>query len=381
MDLSFHLGALAAATGPALFDIRAAEFGSVDPEWWNQAALRDPQARVQQSYQGALIRHDIEGIRPIFLSAHQGEEVVGQLLVYQGFIHPDLLQWCQPLLRTQLCRNSWGVYRWMGGPLVPEAGNYSAVLRQFLEYLDQRARTEGIMAIRDATPAFYRRGAGQTEEAGIFAECGFVRRELATMVLNLDDDEDSLWRGLARDARQKVQKAERLGIKVVEADSEEGIRRYYAVRQENSRRAGVRCPHLKGILAALPVYIAQGMGKVFLTEHEGRILSGQMLVVFNGYIQLAGICQSDYAWSQGLPANDLMQWHVIRWGHEQGCRSVDWSGYTLDPTTEKERGINVFKSKWGGQVLPYGVYDKIYGRRREQVLQWVKRTAKHWGAK
>jgi hypothetical protein len=369
------------SSAPPEYAIRVAEFGNADPLAWNQAALQDPQARVQQSYEGALIRQRTEGIRPLFLSAYQGQELAGQLLLYQGFIHPDLLQWCQPLLRTRLCRNWGGVYRWIGGPLVRRESDYAAVLRQFLAYLDRHAAAEGIFAIRDATPPFYRPRAGQGEEQGIFAACGFSRREQATVVLGLDGDLEHLWRGLSRDARQKVQKAERLGIRVIEAEGEAGIRRYYAVRQENSRRTGVRCPHLKGILAAGPVYLARGMGKVLLTEYQGRILSGQMLVHFNGYIQLAGICLSDFAWEQGLPANDAMQWHIIRWGHEQGCRSVDWSGYTPEPQTDKERGINAFKGKWGGQVLRYGVYDKVYGRRREEALQWLKKTAKGRGLK
>ncbi|MBM3278753.1 MAG: GNAT family N-acetyltransferase [Candidatus Handelsmanbacteria bacterium] len=365
----------------AVPQIRAREFPQIDAGQWNDAALRDRQARVQQSFQGAAIRHGAEGIRPLFLTAHLDQQVVGQLLLSQGFVHPDLLQWCEPLLRTRLCRNWWGVYRWIGGPLVAEEDAYPAVLRQMLHYLDLRARDEGILAICDATPGFHSPHLAAEEEAAIFADLGFTRREQATMVLDLGPDLDSLWRGLSRDARQKVQKAERLGIRVVEAHTEEGIRRYYSVRRENSRRNGVRCPHLKGILAAGPVYLAHDMGKVFLTEYEGRVLSGQMLVHFNGYVQLAGICLSDYAWEQGLPANDLMQWHLIRWGRESGKRSVDWSGYTPDPTTDKERGINTFKGKWGGRVIRYGVYDKVYGPRREAAMQWVKDLAKGKGRK
>jgi hypothetical protein len=57
------------SSAPPEYAIRVAEFGNADPLAWNQAALQDPQARVQQSYEGALIRQRTEGIRPLFISA------------------------------------------------------------------------------------------------------------------------------------------------------------------------------------------------------------------------------------------------------------------------------------------------------------------------
>lgn len=370
----------AAGRGRALpLEVQAAEMKEVDAARWNAEISQVAEARIQQSFQGAQIRCSLDGVRPLFLSVRRDGQLAGQLLLYHGFIHPELLQWCRPLLRTRTCRQWWGVYRWWGGPLIHDKSRYGEVLRALLQHIDSRAREEEIFAIKDAMPPFYEPDFDGRLVDEIYEEFGFAKREMATIVLELGAELETLWKKLSRDARQKVGKAERLGIRIVEADTEEGLRRYYAVRLENSRRNNVRGPHLDGILAARPIYIEKGLGKVFLAEYQGLIVSGQMLVVLNGNIHLAGICQSDYACAQGLPANDLMQWHIIQWGHAQGCRRIDWAGYTPDPHTDKERGINNFKAKWGGTVIPYRVYNKIYGERRHRSLTWFKDKARVWG--
>ena len=56
----------------------------------------------------------------------------------------------------------------------------------------------------------------------------------------------------------------------------------------------------------------------------------------------------------------------------RGKRRIDWAGYTPEPKSEKEKGINRFKEKWGGQVIRYNVYDKIIASKRFMGLDWVK---------
>ena len=51
--------------------------------------------------------------------------------------------------------------------------------------------------------------------------------------------------------------------------------------------------------------------------------------------------------------NDLMQWHMIKWGREQGCSTLDLSGIEPFPSSPKMRSIYEFKSKWGGKQIDY----------------------------
>ena len=339
---------------------------------WNRAIEAAPEARIQQTWQAARIRRELEGCRPLFLQVRRGGEVAGQLLVSRGFIHPDLLQWCRPLLRTPWARSTLGVYRWFGGPIVLERPSYGEILRLFLAAVEERAVRDGVFAIQDAAPAFYDPHMDADLVDGIFQEFRYAGQERATIALELDGDLEAAWKNLNREARQKVNKARKQGIRIFAAETDEQLRQYYQVRRETARRNGVRPPHIDSVLAARPIYMAEGMAGVFLAEHDGQIASGQMLAVFNGNVHLGGVCYSDYAQSHNLNANDLMQWHVIEWAMARQCRRIDWAGYTLEPSTAKESGINRFKSKWGGTVLPYRSYSRVYGQKRQQVLDWLR---------
>ena len=354
---------------------------TVDPARWNEAVGQVPEARIQQSFQGAEVRRETEGIASYFLTAQCAETTVCNLCLFHGFIHPDLVPWRRSLLRTSFMRKLMGVYRWFGGPLIYNKERYDEILQGFLDCVDEMARRDGIVAIQGVTVPFYEKGMDAERIEQIYASRGYVRQGEATIVLDLDGDLDTLWTKMHKDARQKVRKAEKQGVEVREADAIEQWYDYYDIRIENTRRAGVRTPHIDVIVGTEPIYGPHGMGKVFLAYCDGRAVAGQMVVIFNGNIQLAGICSSDYAREKKLAANDLLQWRIIEWAHAQGHRLIDWSGYNLEPKDEKQEGINRFKAKWGGCIVPYASFSKVHGYRKYQILAWCKEKAKSLGFK
>ena len=348
------------------------ELSNPTAEEWNGVIGEAPEARIQQTWEAARIRQELEGCKPLFLQARQGSEVAGQLMVSRGFIHPDLLQWCRPLLRAPGARSALGVYRWFGGPVVLDKAHYGEILRLLLAAVAERAARDRVLAIQDVAPAFYDPHMDADLVDEIFRELGFVGQDRATIALELDGDLEGAWKNLNREARQKVNKARKQDIRIFAAETDEHLRQYYQVRVETARRNGVRPPHLDSVLGARPIYMAADMAAVFLAEHDGQIASGQMLSVFNGNVHLGGVCYSDYAQSHNLNANDLMQWHVVEWATARACRRIDWAGYTPEPATPKEAGINRFKAKWGGTVLPYRSYTRTCGAKRQRVIGWLR---------
>jgi hypothetical protein len=356
--------------------IRRASLEEVDAEAWNKALCTAPEARIQQTVQGAQIRWQMDGQQPYFLSAERGGCQVGQLFLHRGFVHPDVMQWARPLLKSPVLHRIWGVLNWFGGPIIHARDDKAEILRAFLHEVENLIACNGVAAVRNATPAFYGLEVDGPAVDALYGEFGYRQRERATIVLEIDGDEEALWDGLSKEARQKVRKAERQGVEVVQDDTVEGLQRYYAVRLENAHRNGLRPPSRESILAAEPIYMRDGMCKLFLAQCEGEVLAGQMLVAFNGNVQLAGICYSDRARQLRLPVNDMLQWEVIKWALHTGQRRVDWSGYTPQPCTDKEIGINRFKEKWGGGVVNYRVYDKVLAPKRFTALSWLKAQAR-----
>ncbi len=356
--------------------VECASLESITDQSWNTALAAAPEARVQQTVQGAQIRWEMDAQHPYFLRAQQAGEVVGQLYLQRGFVHPDLVHWAPHWLKTALLNRLWGVLSWFGGPVIFATDNYDEILRALLKEVDAVVRRYGVTAVKGVTPAFY---GGEIDWALIdsaFADYDYSMRERATIVLDIDGDLEELWAGLTKEARQKVRKAERQRVEIVEDNTVDGLNRYYAVRVENARRNGLRPPAKEAIIAAESIYMKHGLAKLFLAMHEGHVVAGQQLVVFNGNIQLAGICYSDRARELRLAGNDLLQWEIIKWAHAMGHHRIDWAGLTLEPTNEKEVGINRFKEKWGGQIVRYHSYDKIIAKRRFAALNWLKDQAR-----
>jgi lipid II:glycine glycyltransferase (peptidoglycan interpeptide bridge formation enzyme) len=302
--------------------------------------------------------------------------MVGQLFLHRGFVHPDMMQWARPMLKSHILHRLWGVLSWYGGPVIYNTDNYEAILRAFLSEVDHLINLNGITAVKDIVPSFYAEDINWQLIDSVYSDFGYQSRERATIVLDLAHDLEKIWAGLSKEARQKVRKAGKMNVEVVEENSAEGLNRYYDVRLENASRNGLRPPSRESVLAVEPIYMHDGISKLFLAKHEGHTVAGQMLVVFNGNIQLSGICYSDRARQLRLPVNDLLQWEVIKWAKAEGHCRIDWAGFTPNPSTEKELGINRFKKKWGGKVVHYHTYDKILAYKRFAGLNWLKKQAR-----
>ena len=350
----------------------------VPPEDWNQAALRLPEARLQQTVEAAALRRSDQGARSLFVRAFRGEGLLGQLFVSHAFVNPETMTHCPRLLSSGWPRAAMGVYRWFGGPLVFAKADYPEVVCSILARVTYLAAEDGVMAIQDVAPPFYDQCMDRQQMDAIFREFGFQGERRATIVLELDAGIEDLWKNLAREGRQKVNKGRKQGISIVEADDEARLRQYCQVRIENARRSGIRAPRPESVLEAVSQYREAGMVKVFLAEFDGEVTSGQMLNIFNGNIQLGGICYSDHARRNGLHANDLMQWHVVEWASGNGYRRIDWAGYTPGSTSEREAGINRFKAKWGGTVTEYDVYSKVTAPARHWAWSRAKSLARRF---
>ncbi|HSQ17181.1 MAG TPA: GNAT family N-acetyltransferase, partial [Anaerolineales bacterium] len=58
----------------------------------------------------------------------------------------------------------------------------------------------------------------------------------------------------------------------------------------------------------------------------------------------------DRAFTRFTPT-ELLTWHILKWGAENGYRTYDFGGAGAP---EKKFGVRDFKSKFGGQLVCYG---------------------------
>jgi hypothetical protein len=313
-------------------------------------------------------------IRAHLLRARGKNGPLGWLMALEGFIYQPFLA-RRRLLKflTAPLRGMFGSLSWNYGPVLAGGESAAGVLRKLLEKVDEIAHVTGIALVREALPPALGFGLSPQETVGVFEQCGYLAIPAATVLLDLESKSlGQLWDGLTKDARRTVRKAREQGVTVIEATEEEHFEAYYEIRRQTASRNGLQIPSLnyfREIRHSFPREIY----KIFLGQQAGRWVSGQGAGVFNGNFILGGVCYSDYARENSLYGTDLLQWHVIESAKNSSANYVDWAGYFINSGTSHQKGINHFKLKWGGEVVTYHKYRKIYSPVKCRLLELARK--------
>lgn len=185
-----------------------------------------------------------------------------------------------------------------------------------------------------------------------FAAAGFEYK--AHLNFHVDcRDKEAMWERLSENRRRQVRKAQA----TVECLTNEGIselevREWYVILAE-LYRTKVKTP-LWPVEFFLEAY-RQGVGKFLLVKHEGRIIGGNMVVVWKPEEKLGTV----YEWFEcGLNAKYKEQypsvmatWAGITLAHETGCARYDMMG-AGEPGVPY--GVRDFKSEFGGELVEHG---------------------------
>ncbi len=265
-------------------------------------------------------------------------------------------------------------FNWYGGPVFSSAEPAAGLLGALLDTVDKLARRRGVFSVQRALPPVYLPESGREIYRQAFKTAGYDCSPVATVLLRLEGSSlDELRSRLHKDVRRTVRKAGEQGVTIEEVRAEETMADFERIRAETALRGGFRAPEPEHYVKLLRHYPA-GYMRFFIARHQGRPVSTQILAVYNRNYVLCGVSTSDYAINNKIHANDLMQWHLIRTAHAEGASYLDWAGYSLNPSNAHQQGINRYKLKWGGEILEYDSYSKVYSPLKRRLITLARRT-------
>lgn len=141
-----------------------------------------------------------------------------------------------------------------------------------------------------------------------------------------------------------VGKAEKLGVRVRTAETEEDLMQWYDLYL-GTMRWHVSIPRPYRFIASLwELLRPRGLMRLLLAEHcqagRRRLLSGYLLLMYGSTVHcyLNGRRAEDL----GLHPNDVLQWRAIHDASAEGFRR-----YNFLETQDQQRGLAEFKAKWG----------------------------------
>ena len=167
----------------------------------------------------------------------------------------------------------------------------------------------------------------------------------SSRLIHLERPSEDIWNDVHRKARQSVNKAKRLGVRVVESDGTR-LADFYRVHAGTAERAHF-IPRAESSFREMWSALApNGMARLFFAEkmETGEAVATLFLVTCGSRaFDLYGGTTSE---GDGLRANYVLKWEVIERAREAGAKEYDLWGLPRE-------GIAQFKSAWGGEEVHY----------------------------
>jgi len=180
---------------------------------------------------------------------------------------------------------------------------------------------------------------------------------------------DELWRThLEHACRKKIKQAERAGVRIITASSDDHIREFYRVYRHTMERNQAEESYYLSyeFFRAFRDELPEN-SRFVLAEYRDRIV-GVTLCLYDGSDAFCLFGGADSAFNHVRPTNAVF-WDLIRWAHEAGKkRLVLGAGYRLND------GIFRFKAGFSRLRQPFFVYKRVHLERDYALLEERHRT-------
>jgi serine/alanine adding enzyme len=184
---------------------------------------------------------------------------------------------------------------------------------------------------------------------------GYAHERHLNYLIRLDRSEADLWAALSRSARQRIRSGERKGVEVeavaaaAGAWATDGTGEAYRLLEAVYHRARVPLVDRSLFDAAISVLGPRGLCRLVVAR-LGRDVIGARFVLLHGGRMIDWYAGSDRSFAAFSP-NEVLVWHVLRWGREQGFDLFDFGGAGRP---DEHYGPREFKAKFGGELVDLG---------------------------
>jgi len=177
-----------------------------------------------------------------------------------------------------------------------------------------------------------------------FKWTGYEVEPLYTYMVDLSGGIENVWKGLRKELRRNINKAQVEGVTIEEGFIEdlhyidEALTRRFE-EQGESRKSYK--PYLSELYNSFhPHHL-----KIFVAKYKGERITGQIVVCHKDRVSLwAGSPKTSFL--RGTP-NDLLQWEIIKWACEEGYKRVEIMDAGDDPR------LRHFKAKFNPELVPW----------------------------
>jgi serine/alanine adding enzyme len=202
-------------------------------------------------------------------------------------------------------------------------------------------------------------------EQVVLERCGYRYLEYLNYLVDVTQPIETLWTGLHKSAQRAIRHCQRRGLEVREVDAASAVDQLYPLLKLSYAHSGVPLADRSLFESAARELHPQGEIKFFAIFNGSVPVAMDAMLLFKKrmYLWYGGLTRS----IEGSPCS-LLRWQELCWGHENGYELCD-SGGAGWPNIPY--GVRDFKRKFGGQLVQYGRYRKVYSSWKLALAEQV----------
>lgn len=175
-------------------------------------------------------------------------------------------------------------------------------------------------------------------------------------LITLNRSLEDVWGDVDKYRRKNINRATKKGLHVEEITEKSSIPIFYDLLVQNYTEKKQPLEDISNFEAIFEILVPKGMAKFFVAKFNDEYAASRLVLIYKGVI---------YDWYTGaskkylsLYPNDLLVWHILKWGTENGFHTFDFGGGGT-PEQASEGWVE-FKKRFGGRSISYGRYTKIH---------------------
>ena len=325
------------------------EIGNLDIKKWSNFVNNHPHGNIFQTPEIYEVYQNTKNYEPVFLAVVNGKgEVAGTLL---AVIQKEYSSVLGNFTARSIIH---------GGPLIKD--DDPAVLDFILKEYDKIIKKK---AIYSQFRNFWDWG----EKKTIFHKHGNEYLEHLNFIVDCQNT-DHINKRFSKSKLRQIKKSKKEGAKIIEPQNIEQVSQFYDVLKHLYKKK-VKKP-LPDWSLFEKFYYRKDIGRYFLIEYKSQIIGGIMCPFFNKKVIYEWfVCGLDGKY-KGIYPSVLATWAAIDYANLNNIDVFDFMGAGKP---DQDYGVRDFKSKFGGQLVNYGRYEKVH---KPLLMQFGKFGLKMW---
>lgn len=326
------------------------DINKINKDRWSSFVYNHPNGNIFQTPEMYEVYKQTKNYEPIFLAVTaNNDEILGILLAviqkeYSGFLG-----------------NFTARSIIFGGPLIKNTDAY--ILDFILQEYNKIIRKKAIYSQ-------FRNMWEWRDLKEIFIKNGFEYEEHLDILVDLNKNEEELWKEVNTKRRNEIRRAKKEGTTFLVKSTLNDLHECYSILKSVYKKAKLPIPNISFFENILKNTDNNPGLKLFCACNENKIIGCMLALVYKNTIYdfYAGAYSEYY----NKYPNDLIPWEVFLWGKEHGFELFDFGGAGKP---NKPYSVRDYKLKFGGELVNYGRFEKVH---KPLLMEMGKTGLKIW---